>query len=264
VRTDNAGNIESAQSKTDISFFVDNDAPTVNISSPSNGATISGTTYLVTGTASDAAAVSKVEVSTNGTTWSLATDTSGNGSWSTWSASISPPASGTLNISARATDLAGDTSTTTVSALVNTGFTITVTPGSNGSITPGTIDVVQGTSQTFAIAPDSGYAIGTVTVDGTPIGTVTSYTFQNMQTAHTIAATFIPTITASAGPGGTVSPSGTTRVASGTDQTYTVRASAGYNVTDVLVDGSSVGAVSTYTFSAVTVPHTISASFAAD
>jgi uncharacterized repeat protein (TIGR02543 family) len=146
--------------------------------------------------------------------------------------------------------------------LIVISYTITVDPGPNGSITPGTIDVVQGTSQTFAFAPDSGYAIGTVTVDGTSKGALTGYTFQNVQAAHAIAATFIPTITASTGPGGSVSPSGTTRVTSGADQTYTIRATAGYNITDVLVDGSSVGAVSTYTFSAVTAPHTITASFA--
>jgi uncharacterized repeat protein (TIGR02543 family) len=144
----------------------------------------------------------------------------------------------------------------------NAGLTITVNAGANGTITPGTTSVVQGTSQTFAIAAASGYAIGNVTVDGSNKGVMTSWTFTNVQTAHTIAATFIPTITATAGAGGSVSPSGTTRVASGANQTYTIKANAGYQVTDVLVDGSSVGAVGAYTFSNVTAPHTISASFA--
>ncbi len=43
---------------------------------------------------------------------------------------------------------------------------------------------------------------------------------------------------------------------------YTITPSSGYAVSDVQVDGSSVGAVSTYTFSNVTVNHTISATFA--
>ncbi len=119
----------------------------------------------------------------------------------------------------------------------NPSFTITVTPGSNGSITPGTTAVVQGTSQTFAIAPASGYAIGNVTVDGASIGVMTGWTFTNVQAAHTIAATFIPTITATAGANGSISPSGTARVASGANQTYTIKANAGYHVADVLVDG---------------------------
>ncbi len=144
----------------------------------------------------------------------------------------------------------------------NPSFTITVTPGAHGSITPGTTAVVQGTSKTFAIAPASGYAIGNVTVDGGSIGIMTGWTFTNVQAAHTIAATFIPTISATAGANGSISPSGTARVAIGANQTYTINANAGYHVTDVLVDGSSVGAVGTYTFSNVTAPHTISASFA--
>ena len=144
----------------------------------------------------------------------------------------------------------------------NPAFTITVTPGVNGSITPGTTAVVQGTSQTFAIAPATGYAIGNVTVDGGSIGVMTSWTFSNVQATHTIAATFIPTITATAGASGSISPSGTARVASGANQTYTIKANAGYHVADVLVDGASAGAVGTYTFNNVTAPHTISASFA--
>jgi len=50
-------------------------------------------------------------------------------------------------------------------------------------------------------------------------------------------------------------------VASGTDKTYTITPAAGYHVADVLVDGASVGAVTSYTFTAVTTPHTISATF---
>ena len=70
-------------------------------------------------------------------------------------------------------------------------------------------------------------------------------------------------ITASAGTGGSISPSGTTVVSIGGSQVYTITASAGYSIANVLVDGSSVGAVGTYTFSDVIANHTISASFSA-
>ncbi len=141
--------------------------------------------------------------------------------------------------------------------------TIAASAGANGSISPsGTIQMASGANQTFAIAPASGYAIGHVTVDGTSIGVMTAWTFTNVRAAHTIAATFIPTITATAGANGGISPAGTARVASGANQTYTIAPNAGYHVADVLVDGASAGAVSTYTFSNVTVPHTISATFA--
>ncbi len=69
------------------------------------------------------------------------------------------------------------------------------------------------------------------------------------------------TITASTGSNGTVSPIGITAVAAGGSQTYTITANTCYAISSVLVDGVSVGAVGTYTFSNVTAAHTISASF---
>ena len=70
------------------------------------------------------------------------------------------------------------------------------------------------------------------------------------------------TITATAGFGGSVSPAGSVNVASGANQGFTVTADIGYHIVDVLVDGSSVGAVSSYTFTDVAADHTIAASFA--
>jgi hypothetical protein len=69
------------------------------------------------------------------------------------------------------------------------------------------------------------------------------------------------TITATAGAGGRIEPSGTTRVTSGGSQTYTIKPSSGYSIASVKVDGASVGAVSSYTFINVTANHTISATF---
>ena len=51
-------------------------------------------------------------------------------------------------------------------------------------------------------------------------------------------------------------------VNNGGSQTFTITPSTGYHVADVLVDGASVGAVTSYTFTNVTANHTISASFA--
>ncbi|SBW00614.1 exported hypothetical protein [uncultured Eubacteriales bacterium] len=69
-------------------------------------------------------------------------------------------------------------------------------------------------------------------------------------------------ITATAGTGGSISPSGSTSVTEGNNKTYTITANSGYKIADVKVDGSSIGAASTYTFSNVTSGHTISATFA--
>jgi len=72
------------------------------------------------------------------------------------------------------------------------------------------------------------------------------------------------TITASAGANGAVSPSGDVPVPYGTDQTFTITPVTDYHVEDVLVDGVSVGAVTTYTFTNVTANHTMAASFDAN
>lgn len=69
------------------------------------------------------------------------------------------------------------------------------------------------------------------------------------------------TIRASAGVNGTISPVGWTSVGEGGEQTFTITPDAGYAVAKVLVDGRSVGAVTSYTFRNVTQDHTIEAVF---
>lgn len=70
------------------------------------------------------------------------------------------------------------------------------------------------------------------------------------------------TIKASAGNGGNISPSGNVTVARGKDQSFHINPINGYRISDVLVDGKSVGAVSTYTFDSVKANHTIEVKFA--
>jgi uncharacterized repeat protein (TIGR02543 family) len=69
-------------------------------------------------------------------------------------------------------------------------------------------------------------------------------------------------IVASAGVNGSITPAATTTANYGSNQIYLIQPASGYHVLDVLVDGNSVGAVGSYTFSNVTANHTISATFA--
>lgn len=69
------------------------------------------------------------------------------------------------------------------------------------------------------------------------------------------------TITASAGTGGTISPSGVVSVRAGENQRFTVYPDAGYRIADLRVDGRSVGADSFYIFKDVAGNHTIKAVF---
>ena len=63
------------------------------------------------------------------------------------------------------------------------------------------------------------------------------------------------------GEGGKITPEGETVVAEGESVSYNIEPSSGYAISDVLVDGRSVGAVSTYAFNNVTADHEIKALF---
>ncbi len=144
-------------------------------------------------------------------------------------------------------------------------YSITASAGTNGAISPsGSVSVSQGASQTFTMTPSTGYKVQDVKVDGVSVGAVTSYTFSNITAVHSIAVTFATstyTIVASAGAGGSITPSGTVVVQKGASQSFTIKPSSDYKINSVLVDGISVGAVTSYTFSNVQANHTISASF---
>src|SRR5439155_15539162 len=93
------------------------------------------------------------------------------------------------------------------------------------------------------------------------------YTFTNVIANHTIAASFsvdVYSLTASARAHGSIAPSGAVSVNAAPNLTFTITPDANYHVADVLVDGSSVGAVTSYTFTNVIANHTIAASFAVD
>jgi hypothetical protein len=155
---------------------------------------------------------------------------------------------------------------------VNYTITPSVTGGSGGAITPFPLWVSpKGSSITFYFLPSVGYQVETVSVDGAPVDPSTyeddnSYTFSNVQADHTIAVSFTLaptfTITPTCGDHGTISPDVVQVCDKGDDASFTITPDAGYDVKDVLVDGQSVGAVTSYEFTEVAANHTISASFA--
>ena len=182
-------------------------------------------------------------------------------------------ASEKLKIKITATDGTFAEYTTTLNSGTTGGFgthTITVLPVTNGQINPGTGPVNHGTDKTYTITGNSGYMVSDVKIDGVSVGSRTSYTFLGVSSDHTISATFsqIPAnsyvIHASAGAHGQITPAGDVVVANGNSQTFTITPDNHYHVVDVLVDGSSVGTVSSYPITNVVADHTISATFAID
>ena len=69
------------------------------------------------------------------------------------------------------------------------------------------------------------------------------------------------TIKATAGAGGSISPSGNVSVREGRDRTFTITPDKGYAIANVKIDGKSIGAVKSYTFENVRRTHTIEVIF---
>lgn len=147
-----------------------------------------------------------------------------------------------------------------------TTYTVDATAGADGAINPsGAVAVFEGSSKQFTFDPNPGFMIEDVLVDGLSVGAVTSYDFTNVVANHTISASFVAapdfTITASAGAGGSITPSGAVVVAAGGSQVFDVAAEPGYSIENVLIDGVSAGTEASHTFGNVSANHTISASF---
>ncbi len=137
--------------------------------------------------------------------------------------------------------------------LSNAQFTPTPRVPYSGSNASGTV------SSTLTAPSATGtYAIKVYAAQKTP----TRETDYKEMTITVAAPITSYTVTASAGANGSITPSGAVSVNSGANQTFTISASSGYHVTNVLVDGKSVGAVTSYTFTNVTSNRTITANFA--
>jgi hypothetical protein len=166
-------------------------------------------------------------------------------------------------------DVTGDT-TISASFAINT-YTIMVNAGANGQITPGTSSVNYGDTPTYIITPVTGYHIASITVNGQTVSINApkgqNYQFSPVTSDGSITATFaIDTfaIITSAGSNGAISPSGTISVNYGNDQTFIITPVNGYHIANVIVDGSSIGTVTSYMFTSVIADHTISATFTVD
>lgn len=146
--TDKAGNIANSTNTNQIR--VDNTAPTgVAITAPSAGLTLPvGTSYLITGTAADSGSgILTVEVSAdNGISWQTANY---NIADNTWNYPWTLPANGTYQLKARATDLAGNVTTTPGrSAVINNPLpTSLITSPLNGAQISGATATITLTAQ---------------------------------------------------------------------------------------------------------------------
>jgi len=83
-----------------------------------------------------------------------------------------------------------DTSCTALFDLKN--YIIHASSGSGGSISPsGEVVVTHGNNQSFTITPDVNYHVEDVLIDGVSHGQITSYTFEGVNSDHTISVSFV-------------------------------------------------------------------------
>jgi hypothetical protein len=152
--------------------------------------------------------------------------------------------------------------TVTASFAIDT-YALSYAAGAHGSLTGDVSQSVDfgGSGTAVTAVPDTGYHF-TGWSDGVTTATRTD---ADVSGAIDVTASFaIDTyvITASAGQHGAISPDGAVSVDYGADRTFAITPAPYYRVADVLVDGVSVGAVTSQTFTNVTAAHTISATFA--
>jgi len=156
---------------------VDTTPPSIAITTPINGATMTSSSFTANGTASDNVGVAKVEVALDGGQYNLA---SGTANWS-YNLNLS---AGTHSLTARASDAAGNTASQTVTFTISTPLQ-TISP--KISLSPGigsTGSIVKVTGTGFA----AGSTISAISYDGA--AEVTNHTIINTDSAGVFAATF--------------------------------------------------------------------------
>lgn len=190
---------------------------------------------------------------------------------------IAPPTMAVLNIKKEVSNTNGGTAVDTDFTLYlkDSTFSNVISIG-NGVSSPFNADSAEGVD--FLISPEANpYTISEdllanyqqtgITGDCASNGSISLTANNNYSCTimnSDISAPSTHTITSSVGSNGTISPLGATSVTDGTDQAYTITASGGYHISDVVIDSVSVGAISTFTFTNVIADHTISATFAID
>ena len=150
--------------------------------------------------------------------------------------------------------------------------TVTVDQPAHATITPGTQTYAYGATPSYMIVPEVGYEVVSVTA-GNAVVAVTynngigTFTLAALQQDITLTATTSIKkfeITVTQGANGTIAPGTHTNVEYGSNKTFTITPNQYYVIADVIVDGSSRGALNSYTFYNVTGNHTITAVFEAN
>ncbi len=157
-----------------------------------------------------------------------------------------------------------------VATILAPSTNVTIPAGSTLSF-QGSATIADGSALTYAWAFGDGTSAAVAgpvnhayNSPGSFVATFTATSNQGQSASATRSLTVTPaafTLTASAGTGGTISPSGPITVANGGTQSFAITPNAGYTIAGVSVDGVNQGAISTYAFTQVGADHSIRATF---
>ena len=146
----------------------------------------------------------------------------------------------------------------------NYTISVTANPTIGGSVTGGGT-YYQNQTCTVQATAKTGYKFVNWTENGTQVSTNANYII-TVTSNRTLVANFVQdvpshTILTTVGSNGRISPSGAIIVTHGADQTFSIIPDQDYEIKEIYVDGSAVGATSSYTFTNVTKDHRIYATF---
>lgn len=163
-----------------------------------------------------------------------------------------------------------------ITRISQANYSISVTGDSSAKVYPsGSGTYKFGSVRTFTFEAQRGYRITNVIVDNIAKGPIHEFTFSWISSNHSISVTTTPlampiptvtqlpvpvgfSITAGSDSGGVINPTGVSAVNSGGSLSFAIGALNGYQISNVLVDGASQGAITSYSFNNVEANHTIS------
>ena len=141
-------------------------------------------------------------------------------------------------------------------------YTISAIAGNGGSISPqGISSVTYGDTPRYIIAPNIGYQIDSIIINGNKVPNANSYTFDSVKSNQTIYAYFklqTYTITAIAGNGGIISSQGISNVNYGATPKYIITPNTGYLIDSILINNTKININNnSYTFDSIKSNQTI-------
>ncbi|MCX8480504.1 MAG: fibronectin type III domain-containing protein, partial [Sediminibacterium sp.] len=144
-------------------------------------------------------------------------------------------------------------------------YTINAIAGNGGSITPQGVSTVNyGDRPSYIIAPNMGYVIDSITINGNKISNVHNITLDSVKENQTIRVVFkllTYTIHAIAGNGGSITPQGNSTVYYGDRPSYTITPNTGYLIDSITINGNKMSIVNNIILDSVKANQSISVVF---